>query len=76
MPSSLRPGGATACYLAGMSLEGLMWRGRWESVATLRHYVQEAAAAMVEAEIPPHALAALRGIAEDAQRFVQVLMDG
>ena len=76
LPSSLRAGGATASYLSGLSLEKLMWRGRWESVMTLRHYIQEAAAAMVEAEVPSTSLAALQFLARDTVAFAQVLIDG
>ena len=46
-----------------------MWRGRWEALGSLRHYLQEAAATLAVAQRPPHTVnllmqvaAALRGV--------------
>ncbi len=46
-PASLRAGGATARFARGQELAQLKWWGRWASLATLEHHVQEAAALMV-----------------------------
>jgi hypothetical protein len=40
----LRPGGATHCFIQGMDVARLRILGRWRSIQTLDHYVQEAAA--------------------------------
>jgi hypothetical protein len=39
-PGSLRPGWATADYLAKASLSRLQWRGRWATFGVLKHYIQ------------------------------------
>ena len=46
-PASLRAGGATSRFAKGMDLSHLKWWGRWASLHTLEHSVQEAAASMV-----------------------------
>ena len=69
-PSGLRAGGATYEYMMGTSVERLMWRGRWDSLATLKHYIQEATAVSATARLPPEAL---RRIAEMAERCIAVL---
>ena len=38
-PAGLRAGGATHDYLAGSTVERLMWRGRWAAITILKHYV-------------------------------------
>ena len=42
--SSFRGGGATHCYLTGMSLSDIAWTSRWASQRTLEIYIQEVAA--------------------------------
>ncbi len=39
-PAGLRAGGATYASLSGSSVEQLMWRGRWETLSSLRLYIQ------------------------------------
>ena len=52
-PAGLRAGGATFDYLSrGSTVEQLMWRGIWQTLTSLRHYVQEAAATMSVAQLP------------------------
>ena len=57
--SSLRPGGATHLYTAGLSVEQLQFKGRWKCIGTLRSYIQEATAAMVLLQLDPVKVAAL-----------------
>ncbi len=38
-PAGLRAGGATHDYLKGSPVERLLRRGRWASLATLKHYI-------------------------------------
>ena len=43
-------------YINGMSLDKLMFLGRWGAMATLKHYVQEAVASLTLARLEPKAL--------------------
>lgn len=52
VPHSLRHGGATHDYVRGMSLEEILHHGRWSSVASARHYVQEGRAALLALRVP------------------------
>ena len=45
--ASLRSGKATALYTEGVSTDRIRFEGRWKSIHTLEHYVQEASAASV-----------------------------
>ena len=54
---SLRGGGATARYMAGISIEQFLFQGRWRSVNSLQHYIQEAVASLVIAKLPASAVA-------------------
>ena len=40
-PAGLRAGGTTHACLSGSNVEQLMWRGRWESLTSLRHYIRK-----------------------------------
>lgn len=40
-PHSLRHGGATLDFLRGFPLDDILTRGRWSSVGSARHYIQE-----------------------------------
>jgi hypothetical protein len=51
-PSSLRPGGATWFYSHGVDPPRLKFWGRWASERSLNHYVQEAVAAQLSAQVP------------------------
>lgn len=51
-PASLRAGGATHEFLAHGDIAKLRWRGRWQAVKTMDHYVQEIAAALVTTRLP------------------------
>ena len=53
--SSLRTGGATALFMTGIPIDQLRFRGRWKSLDTLEHYIQEAIATTVMAKVSPTA---------------------
>lgn len=52
VPHSLRHGGATHDYLSGVPIEDVMVRGRWASVKSARHYVQQGRALLLANNIP------------------------
>ena len=49
----LRPGGATAHFLAGVEVGRLRLWGRWASERTLVHYLQEATAFLIRNRLSP-----------------------
>jgi len=51
-PASLRAGGATHLYIAGVPIDRLRFMGRWRVLSSLEHYVQEAAAVMCLQKLP------------------------
>jgi integrase len=52
VPHSLRHGGATALYMAGVPLETILVRGRWASTTSARHYIQSGESLLLAAEVP------------------------
>ena len=54
MPHSLRHGGATYDFLRGMSIEQIMFRGRWVSMESARRYVQTCKALLIRQRVPQH----------------------
>ena len=50
-PAGLRAGGATSEYLAYQSVDRLQYRGRWDSLNSLKHYIQEATCALALMEL-------------------------
>ena len=40
-PASLRAGGATHLFMTTQDMEPVRWKGRWQSLRTVEHYVQE-----------------------------------
>lgn len=52
VPHSLRHGGATLDHLSGISIDDIMVRGRWASVRSARHYVQQGRALLLEWDMP------------------------
>ncbi len=52
----LRAGGAAYSYLYGRSVEQLMWRGRWETLTSVKHYVQASASTLATVKLPPEAV--------------------
>ena len=58
---SWRPGGATDFFrVSHGNVAALQFRGRWASLSSLGHYLQEATAAMTAARIPNEAKAGVR----------------
>lgn len=53
VPHSLRHGGATHDHLSGLPLEDIMLRGRWASVKSARHYVQQGRALLLARDLDP-----------------------
>ena len=51
-PGGLRAGGCTHAYLSGSNVEQLLWRGRWNAMGSLRHYVQESASVLALGQLP------------------------
>lgn len=52
VPHSLRHGGATALYMAGVPLETILVRGRWASTKSARHYIQSGRAMLLAQKVP------------------------
>ena len=52
VPHSLRHGGATHDFLIGLSLEDILHIGRWASIKSARHYVQEGRALLLSTSVP------------------------
>jgi integrase len=52
VPHSLRHGGATACFMAGVPMADIKSRGRWVRLETAQHYVQTARALVGGALVP------------------------
>jgi len=63
-PASLRAGGATWLYSAGMPIGEIMWLLRHEAEKTARHYIQAAGAAMANAKLSSAAQSRLARVAE------------
>jgi integrase len=63
VPHSLRHGGATRMDLAGIGVEDIMKRGRWESSKSARRYIQSGKALLATIEIPAPVLVYGRVIA-------------
>ena len=62
-PASLRPGGATMYYGAGVNVSTLKFMGRWSVERSLEHYIQLAMAAQIMNHLPPKAVKRLKKIA-------------
>ena len=58
--SSLRTGGATSLFMTGIPIDHLRFRGRWKSLDTLEHYIQEAIATTVMSNVSPVASATIQ----------------
>lgn len=65
VPHSLRHGGATRDFLAGVPLEEVLRRGRWATTKSARHYIQAGRAIMLTVRVPEHVAAAGRVLASD-----------
>jgi hypothetical protein len=47
LPSSLRAGGATGLFIAGVAVDRIQFMGRWKCPQTLSAYIQEAMTALI-----------------------------
>ncbi len=72
-PAGLRAGGKTHGYLCGSTGEQLMWRGRWETLSSLRHSIQEAVTTLPIAHLPPHSTLKLLESAAALRRVMTAL---
>ena len=55
-PASLRPGGATTYYSAGVSIGTLRFIGRWTVERSLEHYIQLAMSTQIMNKLKPEAV--------------------
>ena len=62
-PASLRPGGATMYYSAGVSVPTLRFMGRWSVERSLEHYLQVAMATQIMNKLKPSAVSRLKRLA-------------
>jgi hypothetical protein len=70
-PGGLRPGGATYRFRNGEDVSRLRFSGRWRSITTLEHYIQEVAASMIIMDMPKGALQRLQRLARKAKVFMR-----
>jgi integrase len=52
VPHSLRHGGATHAYMAGVGIEDIMVRGRWAANKSARRYIQQGKALLLTSRAP------------------------
>ena len=62
-PASLRPGGATTYYSAGVSIGTLRFIGRWTVERSLEHYIQLAMSTQIMNKLKPEAVSRLKRLA-------------
>ena len=72
-PYSLRRGGATSAYRAGVPLDALVTKGRWAHLATCRLYLDQGAQALTEFKLPAASRPAL---AAASRKFLSVSQQG
>lgn len=72
---SLRHGGATHDFIRGMTIEWIMFRGRWASSKSARHYIQSGRAVMLSTAVPA-AMAALAAKLAPRILFLLTLSQG
>ena len=72
-PYSLRRGGATSAYRAGVPLDALVTKGRWAHLATCRLYLDQGAQALAEFKLPAASRPAL---AAASRKFLSVSQQG
>jgi hypothetical protein len=70
-PGGLRAGGTTHLFILGTEVARLRILGRWKVMATLDHYVQEAAATLALIRVDPDALKKLTRLKSAGVRFAQ-----
>ena len=57
--ASFRAGGATELFTRGVEMARLRLLGRWKSLSSLDHYIQQAAAAMVSLSMPSYVISTI-----------------
>jgi integrase len=71
VPHSLRHGGATRYYhVLGMTIEGVLERGRWASTKSARRYIQAGVAMLLEQEAPEEMVRLGLAMSKRILRFV------
>ena len=58
-PGSLRAGGATSRFIDGMEIARLKFLGRWKSLNSLEHYIQQATASLARHKVAPEVNSAI-----------------
>ena len=51
-PGTIRGSGATSEYMRSEDIPKIAWRGRWRTLSSLEHYLQEAAARFLLNQLP------------------------
>jgi integrase len=75
VPHSLRHGGATHYYFRGVSIEDIMFRGRWVVLESTRRYITTARALLLMNSIPSHLHDIGRVLAPAMDDLIRALMD-
>ncbi len=71
-PASLRAGGATHLFVSGAyDIGRIQYRGRWGSLSTLQHYLQEASASLVLLRLSDSVVEQLLALQENGSVFEQ-----
>jgi len=71
VPASLRAGGSTHLFRTTHDLSLVRWRGRWDEMRSLEHYVQELGAAEMLSTLDPATRARVRRLASCAPRVLR-----
>jgi len=71
-PHSLRHGGASMCYMRGMSVEDILIRGRWKSTQSLRTYIKTLKAKLAAMKAPASVAEAGSIIATDIMKWLSL----
>ena len=74
-PASLRGGGAIYHFNKNRSLSELMFAGRWDSMKTLSHYMQEGLATSALCKLDPHQHSVCVQLSQSLPRFVDSIID-
>ena len=70
-PASLRAGGATHLFTTTQNMEIVRWKGRWQSLRTVEHYVQEINCIAVLQDMPPASRDRLGAFGAHAARLLR-----
>lgn len=75
VPHSFRHGGATHYFFRGVSIEDIMFRGRWVALESTRRYITTARALLLLNTIPPRLHDAGRALAPHMADVLLTLME-